>query len=241
MSVSSEKELLYMKVVNQLKMDLKTRVLPPDMKLPSEPELAKKLGVSRTTLREALVILESENIVKRVHGKGTYVRGQALIESGIEELSSISELIIQNGKEPGTSMYTQETVNASEEERTRFKLKSGEKVKAIRRIRTADGDPVVYCKDTLPASLFGKNHQFSDESLFSDLENAAGIEVDYAVSKIKSRGYVPEVSDALNCTGDMSLLVLSQMHFDTKNRPVLYSINYFRSDLFSFTVLRTKK
>jgi GntR family transcriptional regulator len=199
------------------------------------------LSISRTTLREALVILESENIVKRVHGLGTFVRGQALIESGIEELSSISDLIIQNGKQPGTSMYIQETVPAADADRTRFKLKPGAKVKSIRRIRTADGSPVVYCKDILPAALFGENHQFSEQSLFSDLENTAGIEVDYAVSKIKSQGYVEEVSEALNCKGDMSLLVLTQMHYDTKNRPVLYSINYFRSDLFTFTVLRTKK
>jgi len=232
---------LYQKVVDTIKDDIKNNKLPPKLKLPSEPELAKRLGVSRATLREALIMLESENIIKRVHGIGTFVKGHALIESGIEELTSITELIIQNGQTPGTSFYMQEVAEPDEETKARLNMDDGEKIRYIKRIRTANDDPVIYCIDRIPTKYFKDEYEFSEGSLFIDLENASNIEVEYAVSHIEACGYHPEISPALNSKENLSLLVLKQMHYDTLNRPVLYSENYFRSDVFSFTVLRTKK
>ncbi len=45
-----------------------------DLRLPTEVELAAELGVSRSTLREALALLEAEGVVKRTRSKGTYIR-----------------------------------------------------------------------------------------------------------------------------------------------------------------------
>jgi len=42
-------------------------------RLPSEPELISKYGVSRATVREALISLEQEGWVRRLQGKGTFV------------------------------------------------------------------------------------------------------------------------------------------------------------------------
>jgi DNA-binding GntR family transcriptional regulator len=47
--------------------------LPLDGKLPSEPQLAARLAVSRATVREAVTLLETEGILDRRHGSGTFV------------------------------------------------------------------------------------------------------------------------------------------------------------------------
>lgn len=59
-------------------------------KLPNELELAKMLGVSRTTIREAIKILVSKSIVYIKRGAGTYVSDEKYIENDPLGLKSIS-------------------------------------------------------------------------------------------------------------------------------------------------------
>ena len=47
---------------------------PPNTAIPSERQLGETYGVSRTTVRSALQVLEEQGIAQRVPGSGTYVR-----------------------------------------------------------------------------------------------------------------------------------------------------------------------
>ena len=63
---------------------------PPGERLLSEPELAVKLGVSRTTLREAMRMFEGQGLIRRRQGVGTFVVDPKLaIESSFDVLESI--------------------------------------------------------------------------------------------------------------------------------------------------------
>ena len=42
-------------------------------RLPSEPDLARNLGVSRTTLRQALTLLQEDGLIKIIRGKGNFI------------------------------------------------------------------------------------------------------------------------------------------------------------------------
>lgn len=62
---------------------------PHGEKLPSEPLLAKKLGVSRATLREAMRTFEGQGFIRRRQGVGTFVVGPIqVIETGLEVLEN---------------------------------------------------------------------------------------------------------------------------------------------------------
>ena len=62
-------------------------------RLPSEPELARQLGVSRATLREAMRTFEGQGLIRRRQGVGTFIVGRPqVIESGLEVLESIESL-----------------------------------------------------------------------------------------------------------------------------------------------------
>src|SRR5512136_2606044 len=64
--------------------------LPPESRLPSEPLLARQLGVSRATLREAMRSFEGRGLIRRKQGVGTFVITQVpVIDSGLEVLESI--------------------------------------------------------------------------------------------------------------------------------------------------------
>lgn len=82
----------YELVLRKLKQLIEEKFKEGD-KLPSELELAKLFGVSRATLREALRILEEEGYVVRKHGVGTFVSSRPILQSGMEELQSITKLM----------------------------------------------------------------------------------------------------------------------------------------------------
>ncbi|WP_085992944.1 GntR family transcriptional regulator [Oceanobacillus senegalensis] len=229
----------YLVVIEQIKGKIKDGELEPGERLPSETVFAKELGVSRNTLREALRILEEENIIIRKHGVGTFVNQKPVFTGGIEELFSITDMIEREGKKPGTEVLFTGYVDPHGDDVKELNMDEAEQVFLVKRVRTADGKPLVYCIDKIPANLLEKGYKLNQESILSSLEEA-GITISHAEAEIKTVGYHEEISEIMNCDKDTPLLVLRQIHYDLNNRPVLYSINFFKSDQISFHVMRKR-
>lgn len=64
----------YLQLYHLLSQELADGRFQPEQPLPSEPELVKLHGVSRTTVRRALDRLEKEGRIERRRGSGTYAR-----------------------------------------------------------------------------------------------------------------------------------------------------------------------
>lgn len=241
MTIKADHRHLYLQVIDRLKADIEKGVYQENEKLPSEFELSKSLGVSRATLREALRLLEEENVIVRRHGVGTFVNPKPVFTSGIEHLSSVSSMIEKAGMEPGTIFMSAKEEEPTEEDLNRFQTDIDDNVITIERVRTADGEPVVYCIDKVPSNYlpqqFLKNE---DLSIFSALEKSGNIRVAYAITYIDPVGYHETVSPILKCGPETALLVLKQLHYDDNDQVVLYSKNYFRADKFSFHVVRKR-
>lgn len=229
----------YLMVIEEIREKINHGELEPGERLPSETSLAKELGVSRNTLREALRILEEESIIIRKHGIGTFVHRKPVIQGGIEELFSITELIEREGKKPGTEILFTGYVEPHRDDVSELELTEDEQVFLVKRVRTADETPLVYCIDKVPASLLQKGYKLKEESIFNSLEDA-GIVIDYARSQINTIAYHNNISKIMSGDKHIPLLVLKQIHYDASNRPILYSINYFRSDQITFNVLRKR-
>src|SRR5574341_858812 len=66
---------------------------PPGQRLLNEPDLARQMGVSRATLREAMRTFETQGIIRRRQGSGTYVVGKVpVIDAGLEVLESLDTM-----------------------------------------------------------------------------------------------------------------------------------------------------
>jgi GntR family transcriptional regulator len=240
MSIKSDNRHLYLQVIDRLKQDIENGVYKEKEKLPSEFDLAKQLGVSRATLREALRILEEENVIIRRHGVGTFVNARPMFSSGIEQLNSVTDMIKQVGMKPGTIFLSSSTQEPTEEDIRRFSCSANEEIFVMERVRTANGEPVVYCIDKVPESILPETFSHEEESIFQILDDAANRRITYAVAQIEPLGYHEKISPILECDPETALLVLKQMHFDETDEPVLFSVNYFKADKFSFHVLRKR-
>lgn len=239
-SIKTDHRLLYLKVIEKLKADIENGTYEEGEKLPSEFELSKQLGISRATLREALRILEDENVLIRKHGVGTFVRTRALFSSGIEELFSVTDMIERAGKKASTVFVSSVVIPAADDLKNKFNLAEDQEINVVERVRTADGEPVVYCIDHIPAVYMPSESQHKYLSMLEMLEKEAGKRVMYAVTNIEPLGFHERISEILECPEEAALLVLKQMHYDQNDEPVLYSCNYFRADKFNFTVVRKR-
>ena len=149
-------------------------------------------------------------------------------------------MIIDAGMQPGTIHISSTIQNPTDDDNEKFNGLEGEQVHYFERVRTANGQPVVYCIDKIPTNIV-ENYQYNkNESLLHLLENEAGRYISYAVAQIEPLGFHEKVSPILECEPETALLVLKQMHYDQNDEPVLYSLNYFRADQFSFHVLRKR-
>lgn len=239
-SIKSNNRHLYLKIIDRIKQDIEDGLYKEKEKLPSEFELANKLGVSRATLREALRILEEENVVIRRHGVGTFVNTKPLFNTGIEQLNSVTGMIEQAGMVPGTIFLSTDTQGFTEEDAARFSCSMDDEVVVVERVRTANGEPVAYCIDKVPTEKFPETFTHEHESIYELLENTHHKRIMYAVSDIEPIGYHEKISPILECDPETALLVLKQMHYDEDEKPILYSVNYFRADRFRFHVLRKR-
>ncbi|OAB41974.1 GntR family transcriptional regulator [Paenibacillus glacialis] len=88
--LNKQKKPLFVIVYDQLYKLIMDGAFPPDSQLPTEPELAKKFGVSRMTLRHALALLQEDGLVKNIHGKGNFITKFHHNESmdGLEKLGN---------------------------------------------------------------------------------------------------------------------------------------------------------
>ncbi|CAM3073173.1 GntR family transcriptional regulator [Filibacter tadaridae] len=239
--VKTDQRHLYVQVIERLKQDIESGVFKENERFPSEFDLARSLGVSRATLREALRVLEEDKVIVRKHGVGTFVNPKPLFSSGIEHLSSVSSMIRDAGMEPGTIFMDVSETEPCDENAARFDCSDEDRITTIKRVRTADGEPVVYCIDqVLSKNLPLGVERLVSDSLFDAIEKSGEIRIDQAVTHIEPVGYDDVASPILRCGVDVPLLVLLQQHYSEEGEMVLYSKNYFRADKFSFHVVRKR-
>jgi GntR family transcriptional regulator len=213
---------------------------PAGQRLVSEPELAKQLGVSRATLREAMRSFETQGLIRRRQGSGTFVVGKvAVIDSGLEILESLETMARRLGLEVSVSDLNIETIKADAENASALNVPMDTKLTRVRRVIRADGRPVAYLVDTLheetlrptdmPADFHGSVLDFllgRGDSLASSRANVSAI------------GATAEVAKALEIQrGDVLLHFYSQL-FDSSGKPVDYSLSYFIPGYFHFHVVR---
>ncbi|MEO8544607.1 MAG: FadR/GntR family transcriptional regulator [Betaproteobacteria bacterium] len=78
-----ETQRLYRQIADQLRSAIKAKEWAVGERLPAERDLARQLGVSRPSVREALIALEVEGYVEVRTGSGVYVReGPGRMDTG---------------------------------------------------------------------------------------------------------------------------------------------------------------
>jgi len=213
----------------------------PGEQLPTEPQLAQQLGVSRATLREAMRSFEERGLLVRRHGVGTFVaQPPPVIESGLEELESLDTLARRIGLETSMGEALIEEREATSDEADHLQISPGDPVLAVARVMLTDAQPVAYLVDVIPTTwlrLQDLGEAFNGSVLDMFLQRG-----EPALSHSRT-DIVAEAADGMLARklrlrrGDVLLKLEAQL-VALDGRVVDYSLSYFVPGHFRFHVVR---
>jgi GntR family transcriptional regulator len=213
---------------------------PAGQRLPSEPDLAKQLGVSRATLRDAMRTFETQGLVRRRQGSGTFVVGKVqALESGLEVLESLETMAKRFSLGISVSNLSVDQVAADENIAANLNLAVGTSLLRVRRVIRADDRPVAYLVDTLPEDILNVDDLLGDfRGSVLDILLERGDSLKTSRANISAIGATAEVAKVLEIQrGDVLLHFYSQL-FDKSGKVVDYSLSYFIPGYFHFHVVR---
>jgi GntR family transcriptional regulator len=214
---------------------------PAGDRLPAEPELARQLGVSRATLREAMRTFEGQGLIRRRQGVGTFVVGQSpVIEAGLEVLESIESLARRIGLEVTMGDLHIQRINADAEQAAALNVSPGAPLVKVSRVIQAGERPVAHLVDILPEDILTPDdlqHGFTG-SVFDLLMTRGTLPLNNSYTEINPIAATGEAARALQIQRGDVLLFFTARLFSVEGRVVDYSFSYFLPGYFRFHVMR---
>jgi len=215
--------------------------LPAESRLPSEPELARRMGVSRATLREAMRSFEGQGLIRRRQGVGTFVVAKVpVLDSGLEVLESIETLAQRTHLLVNTGKLEIQQVNADEENARALNVPVGTYLTSVERVIYTENRPIAFLVDTLPAEFLTPTelqNGFTGSVLDLVLQRGEPKLVQ-SRTEIRAVGASPEVARALQIQRDDVLLLFVAYLYSNDGRVADYSFSYFLPGYFRFHVIR---
>jgi GntR family transcriptional regulator len=220
---------------------IRANKFPPGSQLPAEMELMQMLGVSRTTLREALRTLEEQGRIVRRRGLGTFVSERSIVKD-LSINFGITEMIRQAGFMPKTIECQVYREPASAKVAEHLQIAEGDPIFVVRRLRLANDTPIVWSDERLPAAILDDRAPDAKEvqniSLYDYLEKHHGIRIYQGTAVLRPIAAPKDVAEKLHVARNSILLLISQTDSDEMRRPIIFSEEYHLSDKITFLIQR---
>jgi len=235
---------LYVRAEEALRTLFASGAYPPGVQLPAEPELAQKLGISRSTLREAMRTFEERGWITRRQGVGTFVShispATPVIDSGLEVLESIDQLAHRIGLETEMGEALIEERPATPEELANLGLDAGAHLLSVARSVLMGSHPIAYLQDALPLDFLRKAELVDafTGSVLDFLLRRGHPPLAYSHTRLAAVAAGPAMSRRLRIARNAPLLMLEAQLYSQDNRVVDYSISHFVPGYFNFHVVR---
>ncbi|HEX6022728.1 MAG TPA: GntR family transcriptional regulator [Solirubrobacter sp.] len=218
--------------------DLMSGRLEPGAKLPNENEIGERFGVSRATVREAVLGLMEAGYLARRHGSGTFVTKAPRSRHALDTTVSYTEMIREAGHEPSVTLLGKTLRDPDAYEIDSFGLDAGEQVIELERVRFADRRPVIYSRDRIAAAVVRDVPEDAFHgSLYAAL-HSAGREVVRATAELHPTLADARLAELLEVKRGAPLLHIDQTDYDARGHAVMLSLEWHVADAFELIVNR---
>lgn len=215
--------------------------LKPGDKLPTEAQLTQRFKISRPALREALKLLEQDDVIYVEHGRGRFVSALSAVQ--VDRPITVFESVTDMARHYGYSTVNKVLSISEETPDTRvadsLHLPPTGRVIRIERIRLHDDEPILYCIDYVPRSIIpGKLYDLDWSGSLMDLLQECGSRPRMSAASVSSVMLPDDVVERHDLRDFGPALLITETCFNAAGVPVNYAIDYHRGSHFSFSLTR---
>jgi GntR family transcriptional regulator len=220
----------YVQIEEELAERIRTGMLRPGDRIPSERELAEQIQVSRMTVRQALGRLADRGLLVRERGRGTFVSEPKLIQS-LSRLNGFYDQMISQGILPSSRLLSGEEVLANAAVAQLLDLRIGEPIYKVLRLRLGGGVPLALERSFFPARLVPGllDYDLERHSIYRLMEryDARPVRATQSLEPVSARD---QEAEALEVPAGSPLMLVERIAWDAQDRAVEYAKDIYRGD-----------
>ena len=223
----------------QLKATIEDRILSgewlPGTQVPSERELCDQYHISRITVRQALAALVMEGRLIRTQGRGTFVASPR-IEQQLTQLTGFTQDMQARGKRPSAQILQASSISALPNIARALKIRTGENVIMLKRLRLADGEPVAietaYLLESRCQGLLKEN--LATRSLYDLLTKKFNLKPVRAMQQMEAIACPAAEAKLLGTRRGTPVLHIHRTTYDHEGRAFELVESFYRGDRYTF-------
>ncbi|MDC7287573.1 GntR family transcriptional regulator [Blautia schinkii] len=210
---------IYQQIIDLFTTQMLNGELVPGSRVPSESEMQERYGISRVTVRRAYSKLMEDGYLIRKQGKGTFIKGIHYSESLAS--TSFSATCRMLGFKPGSKVIKVGFTKATDLDVQKLKVKEGQKIAYMERLRFADGIPIRLERNYYAAAycdIIKENMEQSVRALLKDKYGLTEVQQMHFTIEI---GYADEEeAGLLGIKRKSPLLKVNGALYDMKEEPI---------------------
>jgi GntR family transcriptional regulator len=222
---SDSNDPLYVRLKQTLRTVLATELKPGD-RLPSEGELERTYGVSRTTVRLALGALADEGLISRQQGRGSFVTEP---KKPLDATGDFIEDLANSGRALDSRVISFETMAPDERVARALQLSGSDLVYKIRRVWQLEAQPFCYQASYVPKAILPglTQHSLQTDPAFRSLRgifDGSAATVEESVEALLADKYRAGI---LGVPLRSALLVVERVVYIQTGRPGEYNRSFY--------------
>jgi GntR family transcriptional regulator len=226
----------YHRIAESLRERIRNGEWPAGAPLPNQRRLARDFGVTLMTLRQALELLERDNLITRRHGLGTFVAAPS-IDYEITKLRRFAGDLSAQGESVSTRVLAARPTVADRRVGTALGVGLRARVVMVERLRLVDERPMSLQRSFLPTRIGEEvlTSDLAETPLSQVLEFKLGIVIVRAREAVSAIRLGPREAGELGCPSGAPAFESERVSFDAAGQPVVFDRVFIPGDRFRIT------
>lgn len=228
----------YFQLSSYIEQEIKAKRLLPGQLMPSEQEMCDRLGISRTVVRQAMAALERKGLITKQSGKRSAISHPTYNGSLMQNLRGFYEDAVSKGQKPSTRVLELKVIPAEGEVADALKLREGDPVILLNRLRFLDGEPEVLVVTYLPDGKCPNlvNEDFTNHSLYELLARKYGLVITKGYRTVEAIALGRADAKLLGLRSKSPALLLKSVGLLDDGTPLEYFVAKHRGDRSRFRI-----